>query len=416
MTTGALSGSLTPATSGPLAVTPGQPAVTHVSPSAGPTAGGTTVTITGTNLGTAKTTSVTFGKLVGKITSDTGTKLVVKSPAAKAGMVDVTVTTAGGVSSTLPADQFTFVAAPTVKGIRPTSGPLTGGSSVTITGTNLGSLAMATVKFGKLAGTIVSDTGGTIVVTSPAAKAGTVDVTVATAGGTSATSKADKYTFAAAPIITGTKPASGSPAGGTVVTITGKNLLNAAVYFGALPAASITSDTATTIVAKSPAGKAGTVDVTVVTAGGTSATSAADKFTYVALPTVTKITPTAGPLGTQVTITGKNLLDFTAVDFGTTEATVFGIESATRIVVDSPLSSGTGPVDVTVTTAGGTSPTSAHDKFTYATVGSSPSVIGNGAVTADVNDIALLDMMDPSGSMATIQRKKAEGLVPSPFS
>ena len=41
---------------------------------------------------------------------------------------------------------------------------------------------------------------------------------------------------------------------------------------------------------------AGPVDVTVTTSGGTSATSAADLFTYDAVPTVTAIAPTSGPV------------------------------------------------------------------------------------------------------------------------
>ena len=45
------------------------------------------------------------------------------------------------------------------------------------------------------------------------------------------------------------------------------------------------------------------------TTGGTSATSAADLFTYDAVPTVTAIAPTSGPLagGTLVTVTGSGL-------------------------------------------------------------------------------------------------------------
>ena len=67
-------------------------------------------------------------------------------------------------------------------------------------------------------------------------------------------------------------PGSGPAAGGTTVTITGTDLASAtAVKFGGV-AATISSDTATQIVATSPAGT-GTVDVTVTTAGGTSATS-----------------------------------------------------------------------------------------------------------------------------------------------
>ena len=75
-------------------------------------------------------------------------------------------------------------------------------------------------------------------------------------------------------------------------------------------AATIHSDTTTQIVATSPAGVAGTADVTVTTAGGTSATSSADQFAYyVPAPTVTALNPTTGPTlgGTTVTITGTNL-------------------------------------------------------------------------------------------------------------
>ena len=62
---------------------------------------------------------------------------------------------------------------------------------------------------------------------------------------------------------------------------------------------------------------------TVTTNGGTSATSSADQFTYVAPPTVTAVSPISGPItgGSLVTITGTNFTGATAVDFGSTEAT-----------------------------------------------------------------------------------------------
>ena len=71
-----------------------------------------------------------------------------------------------------------------------------------------------------------------------------------------------------------------------------------------------------------PAESAATVDVTVTTPGGTSAISSADHFTYTAAPTVTAVSPNAGPLGgtTGVTITGTNFTGATAVDFGTGQA------------------------------------------------------------------------------------------------
>ena len=91
----------------------------------------------------------------------------------------------------------------------------------------------------------------------------------------------------------------------------------------------------TTITATSPAGT-GTVDVTVVTPGGTSATLPADQFTYG--PAVTGLSPTGGSTagGTFVTITGTGFTGATSVHFGTTPATGLTVVSDMAITVDSP--------------------------------------------------------------------------------
>ncbi len=83
-----------------------------------------------------------------------------------------------------------------------------------------------------------------------------------------------------APVVTGIAPASGSAAGGDTVAITGSGFTGAAgVGFGAASAPAVTVDSDTQITAISPAGT-GTVDVTVTTPAGTSATSLASQFTY----------------------------------------------------------------------------------------------------------------------------------------
>lgn len=88
-----------------------------------------------------------------------------------------------------------------------------------------------------------------------------------------------------APVVTAISPASGLPAGGTVVSITGTNLASATgVSFGAVPATVFASLSATQVVADAPAGT-GNVHVTVTTADGTSAPSSADYFAYVAATT-----------------------------------------------------------------------------------------------------------------------------------
>jgi hypothetical protein len=85
------------------------------------------------------------------------------------------------------------------------------------------------------------------------------------------------------PTLTGVSPSSGPTAGGTHVTVRGTNLSsNATVRFGATPAASVTVTSSTQLVATAPAENAGPVDITVTTPGGTTATSPADLYTFVA--------------------------------------------------------------------------------------------------------------------------------------
>ena len=91
-------------------------------------------------------------------------------------------------------------------------------------------------------------------------------------------------------------------------------------------------------VAAEPAVTAGdTVDVTVTTPGGASATSAAGKYTYIPAPTLTALNVTSGPAagGNTVVITGTNLSGATVVKFGTVSAD-FTVDSATQITVTVP--------------------------------------------------------------------------------
>ncbi|OOG69654.1 hypothetical protein B0E45_15030, partial [Sinorhizobium sp. A49] len=68
------------------------------------------------------------------------------------------------------------------------------------------------------------------------------------------------FTYNAQPTVTAVAPASGPTGGGTLVVITGTNLLNAtAVTFGATAASGFTINSDTQITATAPAGSAGTV-------------------------------------------------------------------------------------------------------------------------------------------------------------
>ena len=87
-------------------------------------------------------------------------------------------------------------------------------------------------------------------------------------------------------------------------------------------------------------------------------------------PVVTSISPVQGPTvgGTTVTITGSGFTAATAVDFGATPALSFTVVSATAVTAVAPPGA-SGLVDVTVTSATGTSATGPGDQFRYVTSG-----------------------------------------------
>jgi hypothetical protein len=178
------------------------PAVTGISPTGGPASGGTQVTITGT--GFTSPATVDFGpNAATNVTVQSPTQIVATAPAGS-GAVDVTVTTSTGESAAV---QFTYTAVsvapqvallPTVVGISPTSGPASGGTGVTITGTDFTSPAR--VHFGPNGATDVAVESPTQIVATAPAGGGTVDVTVTTSTGTSPTSAADQFTYTAASV------------------------------------------------------------------------------------------------------------------------------------------------------------------------------------------------------------------------
>jgi len=170
------------------------------------------------------------------------------------------------------------------------------------------------------------------------------------------------------PTVTSLDPSGGSAAGGNTVVITGTNFTDVtSVKFGTKNATSFVVNSSTRITAVAPSGTLGTtVDVTVTTHAGTSATSAASKYTY-GVPTVTELDPAAGPAagGNTVVITGTNFIGVTSVKFGTKSATSYVVNSPTQITAKAPGGVASTTVDVTVTTAGGTSEKTYNSKYSY---------------------------------------------------
>lgn len=171
--------------------------------------------------------------------------------------------------------------------------------------------------------------------------------------------------------VTGVSPKAGPAGHTTTVTVHGTGFLPIAGADMALIGS-------TRIAAKCPTTTSCTVTVPAKPAGTTiniriiaedfapSAVTAADRFQYVAAPTLSSLSPKKGTHkgGTKVTIHGTRFIGVRSVHFGTKLATYVTVVSATEITVTAP--AGKGTVHVTVSAAGGTtSSTSAASKYTY---------------------------------------------------
>ena len=109
--------------------------------------------------------------------------------------------------------------------------------------------------------------------------------------------------------VSGLSPTAGPLDGGTIMIITGGGFTGATgVEFGEVAGSNVSVIDGSHIEVMSPAGAAGTVDVTLTTPFGTSAEEAGDQFTYEAMPTSYIVTSTdynpyePGTLGDEIAI------------------------------------------------------------------------------------------------------------------
>ncbi len=142
---------------------------------------------------------------------------------------------------------------------------------------------------------------------------------------------------------------------GTQVSILGQGFTGStAVSFGGVNATKFTVVSDTYVTASVPTGgKTGTV--TVVRPSGSLNSLQPFKVT----PTISGISPTSGPVGTIVTVTGTGVTQTTKVTIGGVKATTFTVNSDSSVSVTIPTNCKTGKI--TVTTNGG----SATDSATF---------------------------------------------------
>ena len=88
--------------------------------------------------------------------------------------------------------------------------------------------------------------------------------------------------------------------------------------------------------------------MTVKTPGGTLKSNHIFRVT----PVILSFTPTSGPVGTPVTITGTSFTGATKVTFGGVKATTFSVDTDMQVTAYVPTGAKTGKI--TITTPGGT--------------------------------------------------------------
>lgn len=374
------------------------PVVTQVTPTSGPMSGGTQVSITGRNLDVID--SVSFdGVDTVPVTYASDMQLLVVSPPVR-GYSPVpgwtyrpirhvaALSLNGDGQSFRTGVGFTYLdAEPVVTQITPTTGPETGGTRVTLTGENLDLVTRVGLAQSGEA-TIISATADRIVIeTPPHRPAGlpsempqlSEPFILESMVGTVRTTAAFTY-LRTPPEVIALAPDNGPLAGGTEVTITGRNLDQiTSVTFGSRTA-SIRGSTDTRIDVTAPPGtSAGPVRITVRTATGidrepgaftylpdpsTSVTPSPSRATPSSSPSrtptpspsprptnsgpedrpedddmvvVSGMSPASGPIGggTTVTITGSNLMAVSSVRFGPAGAAIQA-QSANRLIVTAP--------------------------------------------------------------------------------
>jgi cellulose synthase/poly-beta-1,6-N-acetylglucosamine synthase-like glycosyltransferase len=171
----------------------------------------------------------------------------------------------------------------------------------------------------------------------------------------------------AAAVVTDLSPGSGGVAGGTRVRISGNHFADAIrVRFGGVPGSDLVVVSDSAVEVTTPARRSGTVNVQVDTVAGRGEASPDGQFKYLDPPTLSAISPQSGSDtgGTLVAITGSDLSETSAVTFGSEAAHVVAVSSG-RVLVASSAHNGEGPVDVRVTTPGGTTGVTPGNQFSY---------------------------------------------------
>lgn len=156
--------------------TDGTPTVSSINPNNGKLGGGTNVTISGSSFSPFSTVNINSLPASGVSVSNSTTITCTTPTSGSPGAVNVDVVNPGPWTGTLT-NGYTYNPVPTVSEVSPSSGPTTGGTNITITGT--GFLSGATVDIsGSAVTNVVVVNSTTITGTTPSHSAGVMSVYV----------------------------------------------------------------------------------------------------------------------------------------------------------------------------------------------------------------------------------------------
>src|SRR5437870_2001021 len=366
----------------PTDITP--PTVSIIAPAAGATVGGT-ITVSASAADNVGIVGVQFkvdGVNLGAELTAAPYSIFWNSALAAQGVHTLTAVArdAAGNSATAPAVSLTVVRRPTITSFTPTSGPV--GTMVTISGTDFTGATAVTLN--GVSGDPFTVTSATVIQDTVPMGATTGPLSVTTPGGTA--TSASVFTVVndtTPPAVSITSPLASATVAGTLtlsasatdnVGVAGVQFNLDGVNLGAeVTAAPYAISWNTTLAAN------GSHTLTAVardTAGNT-ATTAAVSVTVVRAPTITSFTPTSGPVGTIVTISGTDFTGATAVMFNGVSADPFTVTSDTAIQDTVPAGATTGLLSVT--TLGGTATSSS-----VFTVVNPPVITSAGTATGQV--------------------------------
>ena len=142
------------------------PSIIGISPPVGPTTGGQTVELSGAGLDSTMTVKFD-GVAATAVACSSPSSCTIQSPAGT-GWVHITATLSGSTSVATPWNLYTYEVFPSVSGISPSTGQVTGGVGVIVTGTNFSTAPGGTTfNFGTLAPTGVTCSSTQCTMTAP---------------------------------------------------------------------------------------------------------------------------------------------------------------------------------------------------------------------------------------------------------